>query len=70
MQRFTEMLDSNDLDAVIYPVQVNTPPYIGDWNASFGELQLAHAERRATHLVWQSAGLKIEHIKILVSATC
>ena len=36
MQRFTDMLDNDDLDAVIYPVQDNPPPFIGDWNASFG----------------------------------
>lgn len=35
LQRFTEMLDDNDLDVVIFPVQNNPPPYIGDWNASF-----------------------------------
>ena len=41
VQRFTEMLDSDDLDVVIYPVQNNPPPYIGDWSANFGAWQLA-----------------------------
>ena len=31
------MLDADDLDVVIYPVQNNPPPYIGDWDANFGE---------------------------------
>ena len=31
------MLDRDDLDVVIYPVQLNPPPYMGDWDASFGE---------------------------------
>ncbi|KAK9792039.1 hypothetical protein WJX73_000584 [Symbiochloris irregularis] len=33
--RFTDMLDDNELDVVVFPVQNNPPPYIGDWNASF-----------------------------------
>ena len=35
------MLDNDDLDVVIYPVQNNPPPYIGDWSANFGAYQLA-----------------------------
>lgn len=35
LQRFTDMLDDNELDVVVFPVQDNPPPFIGDWNASF-----------------------------------
>lgn len=35
LQRFTEMLDDNDLDVVIYPVHGNVPPVIGNFSPDF-----------------------------------
>ena len=40
------MLDNDDLDVVIYPVQNNPPPYIGDWSANFGAWQLTASSSR------------------------
>ena len=40
LQRFLQMLDDNDLDAVIYPVHGSDPTTIGAFTPDFSELDI------------------------------